>query len=398
LENPNNTLIAKTLTGLEPLLEQELIALGAQDVKPLKRAVSFQGDLRTMYAANLWSRTAISILKEVGSFSFSGKEGFYDAMRQIEWDSLFTVDKSISVSALAHKSEAFTNTLFLAQLAKDAIVDHFRDKFNDRPRVDVGGAHIRIHVYVYEDQCTVSLDSSGDPLFKRGYRKAAGPAPMSEVLAAGLIMLSDWDKVSTFVDPMCGSGTFSIEGAMIALDMAPAIYRRNFSFMYWNDFQPEVWESLKEEAQNRRKNSLPGQIIASDLNGKVLDMARQNVMEAGLMGLVKVQRNDFFTFKPPAGKGWALFNPPYGQRLRNQDLPTFYRDIGNTLKHQYAGYRAGFITSDLNAMKHIGLKPASKTLVYNGPLECRFLVFDLFEGKHKDHVIKTRPRRPRLGQ
>ncbi|MFO7978411.1 MAG: THUMP domain-containing protein [Bacteroidales bacterium] len=396
MKNTNNTLIAKTITGLEELLADELKALGAQEVQPLKRAVSFQGDTRLMYAANLHCRTAISILKEVARFTFNSREEYYDNLRAVLWDELFTVDKSISINAIAHRSEIFNNTLFLAQHSKDAIVDYFRDKYQERPSVDIGNAHIRISIYVNADECIVSLDSSGDPLFKRGYRKATGAAPINEVLAAGLIMLSGWDKQSTLVDPMCGSGTFSIEAAMMALDIAPSLNRKSFSFLFWNDFQPELWKTLVDEARTKVRNRMNTTIIASDLNGQTLDIARQNIMEAGLMGQIRVQRNDFFTFQPPAQTGWALFNPPYGERMKRNNLSEFYRDMGNVLKKNYAGYRAGFITSDLDAMKYIGLKPSSKTQVFNGPLDCRFLVFDLFTGTHKDHVIRTRPKRPRL--
>lgn len=396
MENTLNTFVAKTITGLEEVLAGELRALGARDVQPQKRAVTFSGDNRMMYAANLWCRTATSILKETARFSFDSREEFHARLRELPWDEYFTVDRTISVSALAHRSDIFNNTLFLAQLAKDGVVDFFRDKYQQRPTVDVGAAHIRIHVYVNGKECSVSLDSSGDPLFKRGYRKAAGAAPINEVLAAGLILLSEWDKASVFVDPMCGSGTFSIEAAMMAASMAPGIYRKNYSFAFWNDFQPQLWQQLQEEARQQVNTRNLPRIIASDLNGKTLDIARQNIMEAGLMGNISVQRNDFFSFSPPPQKGWVLFNPPYGQRMKRTNLAEFYKDIGSSLKHHYAGYRAGFITSDLDAMKFIGLKPSSKTLVYNGPLECRFLVFDLFEGSHKEHVSKTRPKRPRL--
>jgi putative N6-adenine-specific DNA methylase len=396
LENKPQAFVAKTITGLEEVLASELIALGAENVTPLKRAVSFTGDTAMMYKANLWCRTAISILRETAEFSFTSREEFHDNFHNIPWDELFSVEKSISVSAVAHRSEVFNNTLFLAQLAKDGIVDFFRDKHGERPTVDVGNAMIRINVYVNNEQCIVSLDSSGDPLFKRGYRKAAGTAPINEVLAAGLIMLSGWDKKSTFVDPMCGSGTFSIEAAMMALDMAPAIHRKNFSFQFWNDYQPDLWDQLVKEAKEVAHNKLSGQIIASDIDPKSLDIARQNIMHAGLMGMIRVQRNDFFRFSPPAQTGWVLFNPPYNQRMKKEQLSDFYREIGSALKHNYAGYHAGFITSDLEAMKFIGLKPSLKALVYNGPLECRFLVFDLFKGTHKEHVTITRPKRPRL--
>ena len=386
---------AKTQAGLEQVLADELTALGAREVTVQKRAVAFEGDQEIMVRANLWSRTAISILKEITQFDFDGKEAFYEQIKQIPWHSYFSVDNAIAVHAIANRSPLFTNTLFLAQLTKDAIADRFRDECGRRPDVDTASAGARIHVYVQENHCIVSLDSSGDPLFKRGYRRATGVAPLNEVLAAGLILLSGWDKRSIFMDPMCGSATFSIEAALMATNTAPGLYRKSFGFSHWNDYNPELFNRMKEEA-NAQQRPLETRILASDVSGKDLDTARQNILVAGFTGRIQVQRNDFFFYEPPRDQGWVLLNPPYDMRLTKKDLPEFYKQIGNTLKRNYAGYKAGIITEGEAGLKYTGLKPSSKTVVYNGPIECRFAQYDLFEGFRKEHVMKQRAKRPRL--
>jgi putative N6-adenine-specific DNA methylase len=388
-------IVVKTLTGLEELLAEELRQQGVQEPKVLRRGVSFQGGLEQLYRANMFCRTAISVLREIGSFSFSSQDDFYQKMRELDWGTHFGVEKTIVIYSVAARSELFTNTLFLSQLSKDAIVDAFREKTGERPSVNRDEADIRLNIYVNDNRCIVSLDSSGEPLFKRGYRREGGGAPLNEVLAAGLIMLSGWDKQSNFVDPMCGSATFSIEAGLMANDIAPGSMRKAFSFQNWNDYDAGLWEAIRAEAKNNQVGSRIT-IMASDMNAKVLDIARKNIMEAGLMGQIKLQRQEFFQFHPPAGGGWVMLNPPYGQRLKQENLPEFYRAIGDTLKNNYPGYKAGIITSDISAMKSIGLKPVLRTTVFNGALECKYMVYELFRGSHKDHVISTRPKRKRI--
>ena len=388
-------IVVKTLTGLEELLAEELRQQGVQEPKVLRRGVSFQGGLEQLYRANMFCRTAISVLREIGSFSFSSQDDFYQKMRELDWGTHFGVEKTIVIYSVAARSELFTNTLFLSQLSKDAIVDAFREKTGERPSVNRDEADIRLNIYVNDNRCIVSLDSSGEPLFKRGYRREGGGAPLNEVLAAGLIMLSGWDKQSNFVDPMCGSATFSIEAGLMANDIAPGSMRKAFSFQNWNDYDAGLWEAIRAEAKNNQVGSRIT-IMASDMNAKVLDIARKNIMEAGLIGQIKLQRQEFFQFHPPAGGGWVMLNPPYGQRLKQENLPEFYRAIGDTLKNNYPGYKAGIITSDISAMKSIGLKPVLRTTVFNGALECKYMVYELFRGSHKDHVISTRPKRKRI--
>lgn len=389
------TFTAKTFSGLEGVLSRELEDLGAQHIRVGNRAVTFQGNMELMIRANLYCRTALNILREIHTFTFSNKEDFFAQMLGIPWSTFFAVDESISVYAVAHRSELFTNTMFLGQFAKDAIADHFRDQTGRRPDVDNRDPQVKINVYVHNDSCVVSLDSSGDPLFKRGYRREGGGAPLNEVLAAGLIMLSGWDKESLFLDPMCGSGTFSVEAAMMASGMAPGIMRRHFGFMNWSNHDPGLFDKMQQEAREKQQ-PLRVSILASDVNIKGLDIARQNIMEAGFLGTIKVQRNDFFSFFPPTGEGWVLLNPPYGHRIRQDDMPEFYKKIGDTLKQHYSGFRAGIISQEANGLRHIGLKPRFRYNVFNGPLECRFVVYELFKGTHKEHVAAVRPKRPRL--
>ena len=374
-------MIAKTFSGLEEVLAAELTSLGATEVQPLKRAASFTGDLALLYKINLWSRSALSILKPIFEFSFKSQEEFYDIMHEYKWDEHFAVDKTIAISTVAIQS-VFANTHFLAQRTKDAIADFFRDKYNARPDVNIENPDIKINVYVFKDNCSVSLDSSGMPLFKRGYRKHAGPAPLSEVLAAGLIMLSGWDKKQPLYDPMCGSATFSIEAAMMALNMAPATFRKDFSFKNWQDFDETLWENLRTEARESTKTELP-HIEASDVSNKSMAIARQNIMEAGLLGRIILEKKDFFVSKPSQNRGYLIMNPPYGRRIEKENIHEFYQKIGSTFKHNYSGFHTWIISPDKTLTHKIGLKPIAKHYVFNGQLDCTFLGYKIYEGSKK---------------
>ncbi len=383
-----NTYIAKTLAGLEPVLTDELRALGATDLSVFRRAITFSGDQAMLYNANIWLRTAVSVLKPLTSFNFQTKEDFYDQMREVAWQELFSPDKTISVIATAHDSEVFNNTMFLAQLSKDAIVDCFYDVHGRRPDVDTASADVRIVVSVHEGQCRVSLDSSGDALFKRGYRRTGGRAPLNEVLAAGLIMLSGWDMKSPFLDPMCGSGTFSIEAGMMSANMAPGGDRRQFGFSQWKDYDPDLFQRLRQEAKEKQV-PLKAPVVASDIKGMMLDITRQNAMNAGLLGTIQVRKQDFFSHQPREEKGWLILNPPYGHRMTIQDTRALYIHIGDILKNNFAGFTAGVISADLSAMKHLGLKPKRKFEVFNGPLKAAYNVYELFRGSHREHRVRS---------
>jgi putative N6-adenine-specific DNA methylase len=388
-------MIAKTLTGLEGVLAEELNVIGAADVKQLKRAVEFTGDTHMLYKANLWCRKAISILKPVFDFEFQNQDEFYEKLRAFQWDDIFSVDKTIAISAVASNS-VFTNTQFVAQRSKDAIADYFREKTNTRPSVNIEDPQIKINIFINRNFCSVSLDSSGSPLFKRGYRKNAGMAPLSEVLAAGLIAISGWDKQSPFYDPMCGSGTFSIEAALMALNIAPGSFRNQYAFQNWQGFESSAWEDLKVQANEGILKKAPD-IIASDISNKTMTAARQNLMEAGLLGLVKLEKKDFFTARPAHDHGVVFLNPPYGRRLENENIQDFFKSIGAVLKHKYSGFEAWIISPDKSLTHKIGLRTSTRLEVFNGQLDCQFLGYKLYEGTKKIHKTpEKRPSRPRI--
>lgn len=389
-------MIAKTLAGLEGVLEKELIDLGAQDVKQQRRAVSFSGDTKMLYKVNLWSRTALSILQPLFEFSFETQQEYYEVLREYTWDEIFTVDKTIAINALAFDS-VFTNTHFLAQRTKDAIADFFTEKAGKRPSVDIDDPQIKINIFITKNTCSVSLDSSGAPLFKRGYRRKNVTAPLNEVLGAGLVLLSGWDKQQPFYDPMCGSATFSIEAGMMAMNMAPSIFRRNFSFFHWQYFDSELWESLKQEARDGELKTGP-EILASDISNLAMDAARQNLMEAGLLGRVKLEKRDFFQSHPAHDTGTVIINPPYGRRLQSEDISEYYQNMGTALKHNYAGFKAWIISPDKILTHKIGLRHSSQTMVFNGQIECRFLGYELYKGTKKIHKteLRQKPLRKRI--
>lgn len=383
MTNDNNDfpMVAKTITGLEEVLAAELRALGANDVELLKRAVSFKGDKALMYKANQWSRTALRILKPLKSFTLVNEEDLYTELRQIPWEDYMDVYKTLAMDAVVNDS-LFTHSHFVALRAKDAVVDYFRDKFGRRPSVNTENPDLRINIHLQNNICDISLDSSGTSLHKRGYRQIVGEAPMSEVLAAGLILLSGWDKQSNFLDPMCGSGTLLIEAALIANNIPPSTYREDFGFMKWKDFDAELWENLKNEAFDLQ-TEFDYKIIGSDISERNLSSAIRNVRSAHLHKDIELSVGSFENIVPPEGTGMLITNPPYGERIQVRDIIQLYRQIGDTLKQKFAGWQTWVISGDLLAIKHIGLKPTKRITVFNGQLECKFNKFEIYEGSKK---------------
>jgi putative N6-adenine-specific DNA methylase len=374
-------MVAKTITGLEEVLAAELRALGANDVELLKRAVSFKGDKALMYKANQWSRTALRILKPLKSFTLVNEEDLYTELRQIPWEDYMDVHKTLAMDAVVNDS-LFTHSHFVALRAKDAVVDYFRDKFGRRPSVNTEDPDLRINIHLQNNICDISLDSSGTSLHKRGYRQIVGEAPMSEVLAAGLILLSGWDKQSNFLDPMCGSGTLLVEAALIANNIPPSTYREDFGFMKWKDFDAELWENLKNEAFDLQ-TEFDYKIIGSDISERNLSSAIRNVRSAHLHKDIELSVGSFENIVPPEGTGMLITNPPYGERIQVHDIIQLYRQIGDTLKQKFAGWQTWVISGDLLAIKHIGLKPTKRITVFNGQLECKFNKFEIYEGSKK---------------
>lgn len=382
----NFNMVAKTLYGFEELLENELIQLGALHVKKGVRVVEFVGDQGFMYKANLALRTAIKILKPIQTFRVRDEKDLYNKINNMPWEDYLKPSGSLAVDATIH-SDLFTHSLFIAQKTKDAIVDRFRDKTGQRPNVDLKFPDLKINVRIDRTACTVSLDSSGESLHKRGYKMATNIAPINEVLAAGLIMLSGWDGQSDFMDPMCGSGTIPIEAAMIACNIPPNLMRKEFAFERWQDWDVELFEKI-EESLLKKTRDFHHQIIAYDKAPSAVRKAQQNIENAQLDDFITVKHEDFFkTQKGGQQKLHMVFNPPYGERL-DIDMEKFYADIGDTLKQNYPGTDAWFITSNLDALKHVGLRPSRKIHLFNAKLESRLVKYVMYEGSKKGKYMK----------
>jgi len=382
------TFIVKTIAGLEQVLADELVELGGASVQILTRAVSFEGDKRMLYKANYCLRTAQRILMPIFSFQMADEDDLYNQVTAYPWENHLTLLKTLAVDAVSSDSE-LSHTHYIALLTKDAIVDHFRTISNGRrPNVDTENPHVRVNVHIRGSVCDVSIDSSGPSLHKRGYRVSNAEAPMSEVLAAGLIMLSGWKHDCNFIDPMCGSGTLVIEAAMIANNFPAGMYRKEFGFMHWPDFDQDLWNEVTKEALDQQ-TEFEYQILGNDISPKNLASAKANLKSARLHKDVKLSVGPFADLKPPQGEpGLLIINPPYGERIRSNDIIGLYKSIGNTLKQEFAGYQAWIISSDQRALSFIGLRPTAKLPVFNGPLECRFEHFDLYKGSKRGRYME----------
>lgn len=378
-QNKNFYMTAKTMFGLEEILMEELRSLGAQDIKKMNRAVSFKGDIGFLYKANLNLRTALRILKPIKYFQAHSEKELYKKLYDIEWSKIFALNNTFSTSATT-KSETFSHSKFASLLLKDAIADKFREKYNKRPNVDSKEADIHINLHIAKNTCTVSLDSSGLSLHKRGYKINAVEAPINEVLAAGLILLSDWDKKTNFHDPMCGSGTILIEAALIAKNIPVNIFRKNFSFQKWKDFDSDLWEKIKDTSLDKEIN-FNGKISGSDISNKAISICKKNINNALMNNNIELSKADFFSTQVKENT-FILFNPPYGERMQLKN-ESFYENIGNSLKHLHEGCNIWLISSDISEMKFIGLRPSRKIKVMNGKLECSFRKFEIYKGSKK---------------
>jgi len=385
-ENKDFKMLAKTIFGLEDVLADELLKLGAKDIQKLNRAVSFKGDIGFMYKANLSLRTALRILKPIKSFTVKNEQELYREIQKIDWSFYMDVSNTLAIDSVV-SSEQFTHSQFISQKVKDAIVDQFREKFGERPNVDLDRPDLKVNIHITGDACTVSLDSSGESLHKRGYRDKTNLAPLNEVLAAGLVLLSGWDKESTFIDPMCGSATILIEAALIAANIPPGYYKEEFGFQRWKDYDKDLWDKIYESTVNKIKNN-PIQIIGVELSRNVAKKAKENVKLAKLEDAIIIRNSAFEDFEPPVGPGVLVMNPPYGERMhQEEDINGLYKSIGDTLKKKYKGYVGWIISSNPDALKSVGLRPTRKIPVFNGQLECRFMKFEMYEGTKKIHKL-----------
>ncbi len=379
--NTNFEMVAKTFRGLEGVLAEELTALGASDVTPGNRMVSFSGDLAMLYKANMCCRTALRILKPFYTFEAGNPDELYAKVKEFDWSTIMNVNTTFSIDTVAYSDE-FRNSQFVTYRVKDGIVDWFRDKFGDRerPSVRIDGAERIFNVHISGKTVTMSLDSSGESLHKRGWRHAQTEAPISEVLAAGIILLSGWKGETPFVDPMCGSGTFVIEAAMIAAGIYPGIYRKHFAFEDWPDFDSGLLESIYDDDSNEREVTVP--IIGCDINRQAIDIARGNARSAALEKYITFEVKPIEDWaEAPQPAGVLVTNPPYGRRITSEDMEGLYDSIGKVLKHVFTGYHAWIIGYEDVYFHHIGLAPSQKIALNNGGLDCELREYVIFEGR-----------------
>ena len=376
--NQQFDLIAKTFMGLEPVLAKELSQLGAENVQTGRRMVSFTGDKEMMYRANFQLHTAIKILKPIYCFKALSADDVYDAIMKIDWSEYLKPNQTFAVDAVVFSDE-FRHSKFVSYKVKDAIVDQFRERTGLRPNISVANPDLQLHIHIAEDQCTLCLDSSGESLHRRGYRQESVEAPLNEVLAAGMILMTGWQGECDFIDPMCGSGTLAIEAALIAHNMAPGLFRKEYAFEKWSDFDADLFDSIYNDDSQERE--FHHHIYGYDIDMKAVGTARRNVKAAGLSADITIEQQDFKDFTQPHKKSIIVTNPPYGERISTPDLMGTYRMIGERLKHQFMGNDAWILSYREECFEQIGLKPSIKIPLYNGSLECEFRKYQMFDGK-----------------
>jgi putative N6-adenine-specific DNA methylase len=383
----NFKMIAKTFFGFEEILAKELQQLGAQEVEIGTRAVSFKGDKGFMYKANLSLRTALKILKPIYYFKAINDQNLYKGIHGIDWSKYIGENQTFVIDTTIH-SDNFKHSQFVSQKAKDAIVDQFREKTGQRPSIDKDFPDLRINIHIDRDQVSVALDTSGASLHHRGYRTATNIAPINEVLAAGMLLLSGWEGSSDFLDPMCGSGTLLAEAAMIACNIPANINRKEFAFEKWNDWDNDLFDQIIDALMKRTKE-FHHTIIGYDKAPSAVQKAKDNIRNANLDDYVSIIQGDFFESKKEnIGPLHMVFNPPYGERL-NIELERFYREIGDTLKNNYPNTNAWFITANLEALKFVGLRPSRKIKLFNGSLEARLVKYEMYEGSRKGKYMNS---------
>jgi putative N6-adenine-specific DNA methylase len=373
-------LLATTLFGLENTLANELVSIGADNVRVRNRAVSFSGDKAMMYRANYHLRTALRILRPLKSFPAGNEDDLYRNVRGMNWEQHIDTHDLIAVETVL-LSKQYRHSGFISQRVKDGIVDRIRDKTGKRPSVDVKTPDVKINIHITDKECTVSLDSSGDSLHRRGYRTRPYMAPLNEVLAAGMVLLSGWEPGQAFLNPMCGSGTLCIEAGLIAKGFPGGYYRHEFGFQKWGDFDARMFESVRRERY--LKENARFSIHASDISFDAVRSAQQNLAGAGLLDRISLKKAAFSEWDTGERGGVIILNPPYGERLEESNLVELYRDIGNTLKNRYPGFKAWVLSGNPEVIKHVGLKPGRKITLFNGPIRCKYHSFDLYEGSKK---------------
>ena len=372
-------MIAKTFQGLEEILAEELTTLGANDIQIGRRMVSFTGDKRMMYKANFCLRTAIRILKPIKNFTAKDADEVYNQIQAIPWEEYLDVNKTFAIDAVVF-SEEFRHSKFVSYKVKDAIVDYFREKTGKRPSVRINNPDVLLNIHIAHTTCTLSLDSSGESLHRRGYRQEQVEAPLNEVLAAGMVLMTGWRGECDLIDPMCGSGTIPIEAALIARNIAPGVFRKGFAFEKWVDFDSEMFDEIYNDDSQERE--FTHKIYGYDNSPKANEIATHNIKAAGVSKDVTLQ--PFQQFEQPQEKSIIVMNPPYGERISTNDLLGLYQMIGERLKHAFVGNEAWVLSYREECFDQIGLKPSKKVPLFNGALECEFRKYEIFDGKYKE--------------
>ena len=380
-EQPSFEMIAKTFQGLEEVLAQELTTLGANDIQIGRRMVSFTGDKEMLYRANFSLRTAIRVLKPIKHFTAQDADEVYEAVKAIQWEDYLDCDKSFAIDAVVF-SEEFRHSKFVSYRVKDAIADYFREKTGKRPSVRLNNPDVLLNIHIAQTDCTLSLDSSGESLHRRGYRQEAVEAPLNEVLAAGMILLTGWHGECDLIDPMCGSGTIPIEAALIARNIAPGVFRQGYAFEKWNDFDADLFESIYNDDSQERE--FTHKIYGYDNSPRANAIATRNVKAAGVTKDVVLKLQPFQQFEQPAEQSIIITNPPYGERISTDDLLGLYAMIGERLKHAFTGNTAWILSYRDECFDQIGLKASRRIPLYNGALECEFREYEMFKGKYKE--------------
>lgn len=393
-------MIAKTFMGLEDILAQELTELGANNVEKGCRVVTFTGDKAMLYRANFALRTAIRILKPIKHFKAKSADDVYNEIKAMDWSEYITENNTFTVDSVVY-SDDFSNSRFVTYKVKDAIVDQFREKTGKRPNISVADPDVRLNIHISDNNATVSLDSSGESLHRRGYRQEAVEAPLNEVLAAGMIMMTGWKGETDFIDPMCGSGTLPIEAALIARNIAPGVFRKEYAFEKWPDFDADLFDEIYND--DSREREFEHHVYGYDIDYKAVNMATTNVKAAGLSSVVTIAQQDFRDFQGHDQKAIVVTNPPYGERISTNNLMDTYRMIGDRFKHAFKEGEAWVLSYREECFRQIGLKPSVKVPLYNGSLECEFRKYTIFDGKLKDFreeggIVKTEEDKRKMAE
>ncbi len=378
METQEFKIIAKTFQGLEEVLAKEITELGANDIEIGRRMVSFTGDKEMLYKANFCLRTAVKVLKPIRHFKADDADEVYNVVKKMNWDTYMDSTNTFLVDAVVF-SEKFRHSKFAAYRVKDGIADYFREKTGERPNVSITNPDIRINIHIADNDVTISLDSSGESLHQRGYRTGTVPAPLNEVLAAGMIMLSGWNGDCDLIDPMCGSGTILVEAALIAMNIYPGVFRKEFAFEKWKDFDEELFDKIYNDDSQER--DFDHKIYGYDINRQAVAIAIDNARSAGVNKIVDIMQRDFYEFEQPIEKAMIITNPPYGERITTNDLLGLYETIGERLKHAFVGNDAWILSYRDECFAKIGMRPSTRYALFNGALECEFRKYQIFDGK-----------------